>query len=731
MSMPHFRPLFAALLLVAVPLCAAEIPLTEPRTIPAALSQSGALVASDGDGYLALWNDSRTSAGQYVVRATRVTRDGTVLDRTGIPLPIGSSAGLSVTWTGTSYLVLWGSYEPAVIRALRIDRDGNIIDGPRVIARDFLYSSLAHNGSEIVIGAMPYPSNGPVEPHALFLTPDAVVTGDVKLSAAPTGGSPVIAWNGSHYAAVWINNNFGGAPGYRLNGIRFLSSGTLDPEPQLIAEDTDILEPALASDGQGGFVLVTAMDGNALRVTRSISSDLRSVGPPQQIPGAYTNTSILWVGSHYLVVGSSGSWLIGARVDRQGRSLDSEQIVIEKQKLGDYWGVPATNGDDLFFAWSGYDTDSLENFDQNVYATRVSASTFDVRSRSLLSFSAPRQVRPMLASGSTNLLAVWTEAVTVYAKRLARDGTPLDEAPIALPEFSSVTDVVFNGTDYIVIGGNRFGSALLTLRIHGDGALRADGGMRIADAWPVAAASDGTTTLLLWSNYELAGTGASRLREDGTFLDPTPLLAIHHDTQSIDLASNGAGEFLAVWSEVEYTQIGHGGYERADVRAARITSELVMRDAGGFDVALSPYYELNPAVTWNGREWLVLWDDGQGKLSGRTVTADGKTPEAEAFIATGIMNASVAWDGSRYHVGWAGLDLHLHTAQLPRLGGPLVNPRDLGDVPADSRYVYLVPLARDTMAAVYARRAEEQTYGGVSRAFVNVLKVEGRRRAVR
>lgn len=732
MSMRHFRPVLLSLLTLAVPLFAAEIPLTRPETVPAALSQSNALVATDGDGYMALWYDSRSFQGQFVVRATRVTHDGTVLDRTGIPLPIGLSAGLSVTWTGSSYLVLWGKYEPAGLWALRIDRDGVVIDGPRMIAKDFLYSSVAHNGSEVVVGAVPYPTNGPVEPHALFLNHDAAVTADVKLADASVGGAPVLAWNGSHFAAVWISGTSAtGEPGYRLNGIRFLATGPLDAEPQLIASDPDILQPALASDGEGGFVLLTAVDGNSLRVTRSISSDLRNVGPPQQIPGTYTNASILWLASHYLVAGASGSWLIGARVDRQGRSLDSERIVIEQQKLGDYWGVPAANGDDLVFAWSGFDTEFADEYDQNVYATRVSASTLGVRSRSLLSFSAPRQVRPMMASGSTNMLAVWTDVVTVYAKRLDRDGIPLDEAPIVLPGFSSVTDVVFNGTDYIVVGANRFGASLLTLRVHADGPLRADGGMTVKDAWAAAAASDGSTTMLLWSSYELASTGASRLREDGTFLDTTPLLVTNQETEGFDLASNGAGEFLAVWAEVEYTEIGHGGYDRADIRAARISGELSIREASGFDIAASPGYELSPVVTWNGQEWLVVWTDGQSKLSGRTVTVTGQTPGSEAPIATGVLNASVAWDGSRYHVGWTGTDAHIHTAQLPRLGGPLINTRDLGTMAVDSRFVYLVPLARDTMAMIYARQGEEEIYGGVPRAFVNVTKVEGRRRAVR
>jgi hypothetical protein len=726
MSMPHFRLLFATLLLLAVPLFAVEIPLTEPRTVPAALSQFGARVASDGDGYLVLWNDSRSSIGNQWLRATRVTRGGAVLDPTGIPLPV-TAYDFSVIWTGTSYLVLWSSYDVGALWALRIDREGTIVDWPRVLKQDALLSSVTRNGSEIVVGTLK--SFGASEPHALFLTPDAEVTADVKLAGAPLGGAPTIAWNGSHYAAVWLAaDNLPAAPGHRLNGVRFLSSGTLDAEPRLLATDADILQPSLASDGHGGFVVVTAADANPFRLTRSISSDLGTVGAPHQIPGTFTSASILWLESSYVVFGASGSWLIGARVDGDGVPLTTERFVIEQQTLGDFGGVPATNGSDLFFAWTGLAPGTADLTDQNVYGTRVSAATLGVQSRSLLSVSAPRQIRPMLAGGTSNLLAVWLEGGTVYAKRLARDGTPLDEAPIPLPGFGYTTDVVFNGTDYIVIGMDRFGNELLTLRVHGDGPLRTDGGMHAQHARPMAAASDGTATLLLWNDDD-GIVGASRLREDGSFLDTTPLMLSAYGTESADVAADGAGNFLAVWTEAEYDEIGHGGYVRADVRGARITTELVKLD--DFDVAASSAAEVNPAVTWNGHEWLVVWIAGYSDVHGRVVAADGTTPERETLITTGVINPTVAWDGSRYHLGWTGTDLHLHIAQLPRLGGPLVNVRDLGEMANDSRNVYLLPLAQNTMAAIYARRADEQTYGGVHRAFVNVIKVEGRRRAVR
>src|SRR5688572_12585708 len=88
------------LLLVATVATAAEVPiapLAEGAAIRSPYVEAG---ASDGNDYLFVWVDERTGAPGR--RATRVTRDGEVLDREGIPL-LFVGARNSVVWTGSSY----------------------------------------------------------------------------------------------------------------------------------------------------------------------------------------------------------------------------------------------------------------------------------------------------------------------------------------------------------------------------------------------------------------------------------------------------------------------------------------------------------------------------------------------------------------------------------------------------------------------------------------------------
>src|SRR5262245_28825756 len=166
---------------MATSIHADEIALTKAETGPAALSQSGAIVASDGDGYLAVWSDGRSGVGMEL-RATRVTADGEVLDGTGILLFDGTAFQPSVTWTGTSYLVVWGTDAPQV-RALRIGRDGSVVEPAHVIKDLAAPKSLAvRSGSRIAIVYFAYDEQAT---RALILMPDGRPAGDFRLFPGP------------------------------------------------------------------------------------------------------------------------------------------------------------------------------------------------------------------------------------------------------------------------------------------------------------------------------------------------------------------------------------------------------------------------------------------------------------------------------------------------------------------------------------------------------------------
>lgn len=346
-----------------------------------------------------------------------------------------------------------------------------------------------------------------------------------------------------------------------------------------------------------------------------------------------------------------------------------------------------------------------------VYATELDASTLARESRVLLSVSAPRESAPLLTAGRANVLAVWSDDDGLLARRLRKDGSLLDPEPIRLTEKNVVPAVVFNGTSYLAAW--RDGNALITRRIAHDGELRADAGtVTHGGDWNIAAASDGTTTLLVWAG---GGVHAARLAADGSVVDR---LTINDRVAGrVDVAANGRGEFLVTWGELTPSQEARSPIR---VRAARITSGSVNLDGAGFDIADTAAREGEPAVTWNGREWFVVWTEDFKRVRGRRVAANGMLDGAAELLAVNASRPDVVWDGNRYVLSWV-------APGALRAGSRVLGPPEPWPPTSPS----LAVVGAGEVMAAYARVSQEPEHGGVARAFVQVLRSTSRRRTVR
>ncbi|HYK03158.1 MAG TPA: hypothetical protein VE974_15470 [Thermoanaerobaculia bacterium] len=740
------------ILLVTVAMAAREVPVAPVVEGAAVLSQYAESAASDGSDYLFVWIDGQT--GGYERRATRVTREGEVLDRDGIRLPSVFSRN-SVVWTGTSYLIVWDEGYPGGIRGLRIGRDGKIIDGPRTLREGAAAMSVTSNGSHVVIGYHTHQSElGSVTKRALFLDSEAEIVADVLLDESSSRGAVNLGWNGSHFAAVWIDDEDPVDPRYAVKAIRFGVNGTLDAAARRLFEDsapTYVATPALASDGNN-FLMVTRTAGDR-QVARRISADLDAVDPPELLPALNyellpqmnLSSPILWNGTNYLMVGHDGQAISAVRIDRNGRPAGVE-VIENTSGLGTLANpVAVTNGRDLLVGWTGRFSPDPD-IGTDVFGTLVSASTLDRRASTLLSVSPQHQRKPLIASGGTNLLAVWQQGLALYARRLAQDGSPVDALPLRLAERGTPAAVVFNGSDYIVVWPqtvNHQVTGLVTARVPRDGPLRVDGGTTLPNAVPLVAASDGVATLLAWSIENEVHVG--RLGADGSIAASVTLAPPPDEGWYGEVAiAPGAGEFLIVWEEMHESPIFQTPPVAAlRVRGTRMSRELIPLDPAGIDIGVEGRDERWPAVTFNGREWLVVFRTVvpselpdwayRPELRGRLVSREGVAGGAAegVFIAPGGEFPAVAWDGSRYFLTWYGGAVNTsRTATLAALGQPVSRETIFHHV-FEWSPVPLVAIRPGVVAATYARTTIELPYGDVSRAFVNFLSVPARRRAVR
>ncbi len=123
-------------------------------------------------------------------------------------------------------------------------------------------------------------------------------------------------------------------------------------------------------------------------------------------------------------------------------------------------------------------------------------------------------------------------------------------------------------------------------------------------------------------------------------------------------AFDGKGTFLVVWQEGG----GNAGGE-ADILGARVNSGGKVLDAEPLAISRAKDFQRRPAVAWNGREWLVVWQDARDfeetgyDIYAARVTAEGKCLDPEGIAVCTAKEdqqmPAVASDGASFLVLWA------------------------------------------------------------------------------
>jgi hypothetical protein len=717
------------LVLFTVPLVAVEVPLAEANAAPAPRSQYLPAVASNGDGFLVLWIDQRSIP--TATFATRISRDGRILDGHGIRIASSEIGAAQVIWNGSAYVIVF--HDGSRMLVMRIDEDGRVLESPRVLVADALPGGIANSGGHVVVG---YRRLG--EQRALFLTNDAQIAKDVKLGDAETATAPSIAWNGSHFGAAWLLVTGDTSPSVSVVGVRFNMNGAIGT-PRLLEDAPGSLEPRIASDGTDFLLLVR--DDNFLRYrTRRISGDFATIGDANVLPEElYAYATILWTGTNYVVVAERGAKVSAIRLDRNGAPLAPAVLVENVTTIGSAPApAAATNGGDLLVAWGS--TPTTDGTD--IHGAMLHAGTLERTAKSLLSTSATRQFDAMAATNGRNVLTIWREPGGLFARRISIGGQPIDSQPLRLSVGAHAATVVAHDDDYVVAWSEE--GSIVTRRIAASGPLQATGGGRIgtssATVFRLASASMNVTTLITW--FETITIKAVRLNDDAMPIDSVPLTISTPGSINRLAVSSSGNEFLVVWGLNETTF--EGGAIPLGVRAARVTPALTLLDPTGIDVADSDDAEEgDPSVTWDGSVWVVAWhrkdEDGHEIRAGR-VTRQGFALDCDFVdygktIVRDAMLPSIEWDGSRYHVAWMKPSLGLQPramfiASTRELGEPLENTRPLGDAELFAAPVSFAAVTHGVVASAYARIALEPLYGGVTRAFLDVTSAT-RRRAVR
>jgi hypothetical protein len=570
-----------------------------------------------------------------------LTIDPTISTEADLTVPIsgaaeGSQSFSRIAFDGSNYLVVWMDARTGQgLAGARVTPSGTVLDtvGFRITTRRAFDPDVEWNGSNYLVvwqdGSSGYNIYG-----TRVSAAGAVLDGNGFSISSASGNqrSPKLAVAGSTFLVAWEDDHLGASSDpFDIFGARVSSAGiVLDPSGIAISTATlGQYGAAVASDGTDFLVTWGDNRTGTTQVEAARVTGAGTVLDPSGILVSTTgggNADVAWGTDRYLLVWQTGSFLpdadiAGARVDATGTVLDATPIAISTAAEGQvvpsvWWG-----GTVFLAAWD--DMRRGVDFDSDIYGTRVDLSGSVLDPSGIAIEAGPgTRFAPGIAWGGSNFLVEWndsTETNDIVAKRVSDTGAVLD-APARLISSSS------------------------------------DWQMAPATAW------NGSVFLVVWEEYrgiDASDIYGARVDANGVVLDPAGLVisAATSSQRSPAVASNGS-DFLVVWKDVR-------GGSYYDIYGARVTGAGALLDPGGLAISTASFDQQDPAVAWNGTNYLVAWADQRtdypdGDIYGGRVSATAPSVTAvldgSGFAISAATEAqshpSVAAGGSTWLVAW-------------------------------------------------------------------------------
>lgn len=574
--------------------------------IPNVGDQDEPAVASDGDGFLAVWRDERRDG----IRGTRVSADGKVLDPDEITISAHGAVGdPAVSWDGKNYLVVWsranlGGASRSDIYGARVSPDGVVLDSD------------------------PVPIS--TEPHHQV--------------------APAVTFNGTHHLVVWAD--------WRGGDDTDIYAARVDQAANVLDAGGRPLEvapgyqhrPAVASDGDGFLALWSDNPGvgSDIRGARVSAAGTVVDADPLTLSaasGSQTSPAVVWDGTRYFAAwteySDGDSDVVGVPVTNAG-DVEGPEVDLATGPGSQAKPALVRNGSSVLLAWGQSPVDWPPPGSPNpleVFAARVVEG---VRA------GPPVRVGPGATpsagfNGRMNLIASSMSLKVpppanppqgdVYAVRLSAEGAVHDDPAILLTgqaNWQTEAAVAWNGESYLVSwwdwrpdGTRAFARVSATGEpLDGSGVLL-PGGSQV----PVAAASNGDGFLLVWPSHGGRLRGV-RIGADGRPVDPSPFEvdpgAGKRAMNRVAVASDGQ-DYFVVWDQRD-----QNNDFALEIVGTRIPALGPVSDSP--PVRISSGEGHDPAVAWTGESFLVAWFPLEGAVTrGRP--------------GAGVLAARVAVDG--------------------------------------------------------------------------------------
>jgi hypothetical protein len=489
--------------------------------------------------------------------------------------------------------------------------------------------------------------------------------------------NPTVAFNGTDYVVVWQEGSLGSS---KVRCARVSTGGVvLDPAGiSISAASGNQQDPAAASDGTDWLVV---WEDNRNGSRDMYGARLAADGSVLDVGGIAISTSaydqqypaIAFDGTNYLVVwedNRNGSRdIYAARVGTDGVVLDADGVAVSISAYDQEYPVAAFDGTNYLVVW-----EDNRNGSRDIYGARVETGGGVLDAGGIaMSTAAFDQLRPAVAFDGVNYFASWEDnrsgSHDIYGTRIATDGSVLDALGVAISssadnEWSAV--VAFGGASYLVAWhDDRFGfTDIYGARVGTDGGVLDPDGVVISTAAyhqkRPAVAFDGTNYLVVWHDGRPGGDPnfwdiyGARVDAAGTVLDTVgiAICTAPLSQKYPDVAFNGT-DYLVVWHD------DRSGVS-LDIYGARVAVDGTVLDPAGFAVTAAPYDQRYPALSSDGTNCLVVWEDarsgGAYDIYGARIDAAGSVldPSGLAICTVGAdqYHAAAAFSGENYLVVW-------------------------------------------------------------------------------
>jgi len=665
------------------------------RPVPKNWSQFAPAAAFDGDNYLVVWQDYLDSPEDPNICCTRVSPSGTILDPAGGisvgPIP-GIQAYPAVAFGNGTYLVVWvdSSGSGFYIKGARLAPSGMVLDSPGFVITGTPSgrnpAAVALDGVNFLVvwgdgrGASVDIYGARVSVDGQVLDPNGIVISSV----AGRQTLPAVAFGGGNYTVVWQDSRNGNADIY---GARVAPSGqVLDSSGiRVCGANLDQEMPSVAFDGTNSLIVwddwrnQSSADIYAARLTPT-GQVLDSFGiPVSTATGDQLEPAVTFDGSNYLAVWednrnpATAPQVYGARVNPSGTVLEPDGIQVSDSTNARPMAMAAAGAGQSLALWEAMDIFGA----CHIEGTRVTTGGVVLDTSAVtISTDADLQYTPAVAYDGTNYLVVWAnqtlvygrpnfQKFTIYGNRVSGSGEVLDSvgfriAPVSIIGYSPFFPAIaFDGTNYLVVWQD---GSIHAARVTPDRAVL-DSPPILVSAGPTdistepAVAFDGNNYLVVWDDWRNGAYSdlyAARVSRDGQVLDTAGIVisSAALNQRYAAVAFDGT-DYLVAWQDRRTGDF--------DIYAARVTPSGDVLDTVGIPVSRAPDWQTEPAVAFDGTNYLVVWHDARSSRPGaycaRVTTAGvvldtGGVYIAASFVGLGSSGMSVVFDGVNYFATW-------------------------------------------------------------------------------